>query len=107
MTTLPTSAFLSSNNRNMFWLWRLTANVFVQTACMPTSLAYLEVSGELAKLEENTAILSRKDLFTLAARFVRIFFYNTTLFTSFNIFLFTEQILHLCDQIEIEHFYLV
>ncbi|XP_014100452.2 tetratricopeptide repeat protein 37 [Bactrocera oleae] len=62
-------AFLSSNNQNMFWLWRLTANVFVQTASMPSSLAYLEVSGQLAKLEENTAILSRRDLFKLAARF--------------------------------------
>ncbi|XP_011178747.2 tetratricopeptide repeat protein 37 [Zeugodacus cucurbitae] len=62
-------AFLLSNSQNMFWLWRLTANVFVQTARMPSSLAYLEVSGKLAKLEEQTAILSRKDLYTLAARF--------------------------------------
>uniref|UniRef100_W8BBM6 Tetratricopeptide repeat protein 37 n=1 Tax=Ceratitis capitata TaxID=7213 RepID=W8BBM6_CERCA len=61
--------FLSLNDHNMFWLWRLTANVFVQTACMPSSLAYLEVSGQLAKLEEKTALLSRKDLFILASRF--------------------------------------
>ncbi|XP_053963021.1 tetratricopeptide repeat protein 37 [Anastrepha ludens] len=62
-------AFLSLNDNNMFWLWRLTANVFVQTSRMPSSLAYLEVSGKLAKLEDETAILSRKDLFILAARF--------------------------------------
>ncbi|XP_067630792.1 tetratricopeptide repeat protein 37 isoform X2 [Eurosta solidaginis] len=62
-------ALLSPSNQNMFWLWRLTANVCVQVARMPRSLAYLEVAGRLARFEEEARVLTKKDLFTLAARF--------------------------------------
>lgn len=53
----------------MVWLWRLSANIFVQTAQLPHSLANLDVAGNLAKREEPIAYLSRKDLLQLAQRF--------------------------------------
>ncbi|KAH8372463.1 hypothetical protein KR093_011671 [Drosophila rubida] len=63
------SAFLQPKAQRMVWLWRLTANVFVQTAQLPQSLANLDVAGSLAKREEDIAYLSRKDLLQLAQRF--------------------------------------
>ncbi|XP_034475811.1 tetratricopeptide repeat protein 37 [Drosophila innubila] len=63
------SAFLQPKAQGMVWLWRLTANVFVQTAQLPQSLANLDVAGSLAKREEDIAYLSRKDLLQLAQRF--------------------------------------
>ncbi|XP_062129525.1 superkiller complex protein 3 isoform X1 [Drosophila sulfurigaster albostrigata] len=63
------SAFLQPKAQGMIWLWRLTANVFVQTAQLPQSLANLDVAGSLAKREEEIAYLSRKDLLQLAQRF--------------------------------------
>ncbi|XP_037886996.1 tetratricopeptide repeat protein 37 isoform X1 [Glossina fuscipes] len=61
--------FLNSENLNMVWLWRLTANAFVLTAQMSESMANLDVNGLLAKRESEIVFLTRKDLFKLAARF--------------------------------------
>ncbi|XP_017044531.1 tetratricopeptide repeat protein 37 [Drosophila ficusphila] len=63
------SAFLQTQAQGMVWLWRLSANVFVQTAQLPPSLANLDVAGSLAKRDESIAYLSRKDLLQLAQRF--------------------------------------
>ncbi|XP_033155918.1 tetratricopeptide repeat protein 37 [Drosophila mauritiana] len=62
-------AFLQREAQGMVWLWRLSANIFVQTAQLPHSLANLDVAGNLAKREEAIAYLSRKDLLQLAQRF--------------------------------------
>uniref|UniRef100_A0A1A9WAC9 Tetratricopeptide repeat protein 37 n=1 Tax=Glossina brevipalpis TaxID=37001 RepID=A0A1A9WAC9_9MUSC len=61
--------FLNTENLNMIWIWRLTANAFVLTAQMPESMANLDVNGLLTKSESEIVFLTRKDLFKLAARF--------------------------------------
>ncbi|TMW44853.1 hypothetical protein DOY81_010072, partial [Sarcophaga bullata] len=61
--------FLTPENLNMVWLWRLTANVFLTTAQLPESLANLDVSGKLAKRDTEIACLTRKCLINLAIRF--------------------------------------
>lgn len=60
--------FLTPENLNMVWLWRLTATVFLVTAQLPESLANLDVSGKLAKRDTEIACLTRKCLLNLAIR---------------------------------------
>lgn len=52
----------------MVWLWRLTANIFLLTARMPSSMANLDVSGQLVKRDTEIAFLNRTDLLHLASR---------------------------------------
>ncbi|XP_055859258.1 tetratricopeptide repeat protein 37 [Episyrphus balteatus] len=72
--------------QDMVWLWRLTANTFVQVALLPTSKAHLEVSAKLAKQgADGIIVLERKQLLSLATRF-----YTCALKLTQNTFLWYE-----------------
>lgn len=78
-------AFVESK-QDMVWLWRLTANTFVQVALLPPSKAYLNLSAKLAKQGDDGEIVQdRKDLLALATRF-----YTCALKLTQNTFLWYE-----------------
>ncbi|CAD7078460.1 unnamed protein product [Hermetia illucens] len=58
-----------TGKRDMIWLWRLLANVFVATGRMSPTKAFLNVSGNLAGQEEDIVVLEKNELFEFAGRF--------------------------------------
>lgn len=53
---------------NFACLWRLLANAFEAIAQLPLSMAYVQVPGALANVQETLVTISGDTLFELASR---------------------------------------